>query len=56
MNSKTLIWIGAFAGSTIGGFIPALWHASLFSMWGIVLSTVGGVAGIWAGWKLGQRL
>jgi hypothetical protein len=54
MSEKKLIWIGAFVGSTIGGFVPSLWHASMFSMWGLVLSTVGGVAGILAGWKIAR--
>jgi hypothetical protein len=53
--SRRNIWIGATVGSTLGGFIPALWHASLLSMWGILFSTIGGVFGIWAGWKI-QRL
>jgi len=54
MSSKKLIWIGMMVGSTIGGFIPALWHAGMFSVSGIILSTVGGIAGIWAGYRLGR--
>jgi len=56
VSSKSLIWIGAIIGSTIGGLVPGLWHASLFSLWGILLSTGGGAVGIWAGWKIGRRL
>jgi predicted MFS family arabinose efflux permease len=56
MDTKKMIWIGVFVGSTIGGLVPSLWHASMFSMWGLVFSTIGGLAGIWAGWKMGQRL
>jgi hypothetical protein len=52
---KTLIWIGAFVGSTLGGMVPKLWHASFFSLSSILLSTVGGIVGIWAGWNVGQR-
>lgn len=52
MDSKKLIWFGAIAGSTIGGCAPALWHASAFSMSGLVLSTVGGLLGIWAAYRL----
>jgi hypothetical protein len=52
---KKLIWIGATVGGTIGGWIPNLWHASMFSMWGLVLSTVGGLVGIWAGWKISRE-
>ena len=54
MNPKNLIWIGVFVGSSIGGYLPALWGDSLFSMSSIILSAVGGLAGIWAGWKLSQ--
>jgi hypothetical protein len=56
MGTKRLIWFGIIIGSTIGGFIPNLWHESMFSMWGLLFSTLGGLAGIWAGFKLGQRL
>jgi len=56
MNSKSLIWIGVAIGSTIGAYIPALWGASVFSMSSIFLSAVGGIAGIWAGWRLGQMI
>ena len=52
MDTKRVIWIGAVVGSVVGGLIPALWHAGLFSMSGLLLSTVGGVAGIWAAWRL----
>jgi len=54
MNSKKLIWLGAIVGSTIGGMVPSLWHASMFSMSGIFLSIVGGVLGIWLAWKVTQ--
>ena len=52
---KLLIWIGLFIGSTIGSYIPTLWHASLFSGWSIVGSTIGGLLGIWGGYKLGSE-
>ena len=54
MSERRLIWIGAIAGSTLGGLLPGLWHASLFSMWGLLFSTLGGLAGIWAGWRIGR--
>lgn len=52
MSAKTLIWIGVFVGSTLGGFIPTLWGDSAFSFSAIIWSTVGGLAGIWVGFKL----
>jgi hypothetical protein len=50
--SKRAVWFGVLIGSTLGGFVPSLWHAGMFSMWGIALSTVGGLAGIWVAWRL----
>ncbi len=53
MNTKTLIWIGMFVGGSIGAYVPALWgDFSLFSMASIFFSMVGGLGGIWLGWKL----
>lgn len=54
MNSKTLIWTGIFVGSAIGGYVPVLWGGNVFGVSSIILSTAGALAGIWAGWKLGQ--
>jgi hypothetical protein len=50
--SKTLIWTGLFVGSSVGGFVPALWQAGLFSFSSVIGSAVGGLAGIWLGIKL----
>ena len=54
MSPRRLIWIGAMAGSTLGGMLPCLWHASAFSLSGFAFSIIGGLAGIWAGWKLSR--
>ena len=51
MDSKKLIWVGAFLGSVLGGCVPGLWHASTFSMTGLVFSTLGALAGIWLAWR-----
>jgi hypothetical protein len=51
MRSK-LIWLGLFVGSTIGGFLPSLWGDSLFSLSSVILTAVGGLVGIWLGFKL----
>ncbi len=55
MNTKSLVWIGAFVGSTIGGFIPDLWGAGLFSFSSILLSSLGAILGIYLGFKVGQN-
>jgi len=54
MGRKTFIWFGLFVGSTIGSLIPGLWGSDIFSFWSILLSTLGGLAGIWAGFRLGE--
>lgn len=54
MNSNSLIWIGAGIGSTVGGFLPSLWGAGMLSFSSIILSTIGGLGGIWLGYKLSR--
>jgi hypothetical protein len=54
--SKGLVWTGAIVGSTIGGAIPGLWGAGIFSAWSVVLGTVGGVLGIVVIYKLYQSV
>ena len=54
MNSKHLIWIGMAVGSFVGGYVPALWGTGAFSVSGVIFSTIGGIAGIWGGFKLSQ--
>lgn len=51
MDRKRLIWFGATVGSVLGGCVPGLWHASAFSFSGLLLSTVGGLLGIWLAWR-----
>lgn len=55
-TSKRAIFFGMMGGSVLGGWLPTLWGASGFSMSAIVFSTLGGLAGIWAGWKISQSL
>jgi uncharacterized membrane protein YeaQ/YmgE (transglycosylase-associated protein family) len=45
-SSKSIIWIGGTIGAIIGGYVPSLWGAGDFSGWSILLSTIGGIAGI----------
>jgi hypothetical protein len=52
MQSRPLVWIGLFVGSTIGGFIPDLWGASLISLSSIFFSGVGAIAGLYVGFKM----
>jgi len=54
MNRNKLVWLFLFIGSSIGGFIPTLWDSSFISMSGIFGSAIGGLIGIWIGWKIGE--
>ena len=54
MSTNSLIWIGVFVFGAIGGYIPTLWGASAFGFASIIGNTIGGIFGIWAGYKLGQ--
>lgn len=47
-----MIYIGLTIGSTLGGMIPMLWGDSAFSIASVLLSGVGGILGIIAGYKL----
>lgn len=39
-------------GLFIGSFLPMLWGAGEFSFSSIIFSSLGGLAGIWVGYKL----
>jgi hypothetical protein len=54
MERKQLIWIFMAVGSAVGSYVPLLWGASAFSFSSLLLGAVGGIAGIWAGFKLGS--
>ena len=54
--AKKFIWIGLFVGSTAGNMLPLLWGGDAMSVSGIVLSIVGGIAGIWVGYRYAQSL
>jgi hypothetical protein len=54
LSIKALITIGMIAGSALGGYIPCLWGADPFSLWSVGLGMAGGLAGIWAGYRLSR--
>ncbi len=56
METKTWVWIGMFAGSTIGSYIPALWGDSFLSFSSVLLSGIGALIGVWLGFKIGQSM
>jgi len=54
MTQKRLIWIGLFVGSSLGAYIPSLWGDSAFSLSSALFTAVGGLLGIWLGFRLGE--
>ncbi|MEH1839681.1 MAG: hypothetical protein V7L20_13125 [Nostoc sp.] len=54
--NKFIIGIGMFIGSTIGSYIPALWGGSVLSFTSIVFSVIGGLVGIWLGYRVSKYL
>ncbi len=52
MDSKTLVWIGAGIGSTVGGMIPMIWGGDMFSFSSIIFSGLGAIAGIYVFFKM----
>ena len=41
-------------GGTVGAYIPLLWGDSALSMSSVFFSGLGGIGGIWLGYKLGK--
>jgi len=54
MSRNQLIWILLTIGSLIGSYLPTLWGAGFLSISSVILSAVGGFAGIYLGFKLGD--
>lgn len=53
---RSLIWIGLTLGSAIGSFLPSIWGASPLSFEAVLLGAAGGIAGIWAGYRISQAM
>ena len=53
---KGLITFFMLIGSYGGSYIPVLWGGSLFSMYSILLGAIGGIIGIWAGYKIAKLI
>jgi hypothetical protein len=54
--TKKFVWIGFFVGSTAGNLLPLIWGGDAISVSGVFFSLLGGIVGIWLGYRLGQSL
>lgn len=52
MSTKTVVFIGMFVGSCVGGYIPVFLGASFLSVWSLVGNAIGGILGIAITYKL----
>ncbi|MBP9798057.1 hypothetical protein KBC70_02820 [Candidatus Woesebacteria bacterium] len=52
MSEKALVMLCFTVGSVIGGYAPLLFGAGAFSVWAVLGGAVGGIVGIYAGYKL----
>ncbi len=52
---KKFTMTGMVIGSFVGSYIPSIWGDSSFSMTSMLFAFVGGIIGIWAGYKIGQN-
>ncbi len=51
---KVFITLGMLVGSVLGGYLPVLFGAGLFSITSVITSTIGGLLGIYVGYRLGE--
>ena len=49
---KKFVMLGMIVGSTIGGSIPTLFGADIFSFYSIIFGTLGAFLGIWIAFKI----
>jgi hypothetical protein len=56
MSTKTIIWICVFLFSTIGGSIPLLFGQSFLSYASLFGNGIGGLIGVWIGYKVGANI
>ncbi len=56
MNTKQVILTATLIGTTVGSLIPLLWGDSVLSLWSVVLTALGGLAGIYIGYKITRNM
>lgn len=56
MSKKSMVWLCVGFFSIVGGYIPILFGSSLFSYSSMLGNTIGGLIGIWIGFKISDGL
>ena len=51
MDKKIIVLTAGFGGA-VGGYVPVLFGASGFGGWSILGAFIGGIIGIWAGYRI----
>ena len=55
MNSKTIIFVGMFVGSTAGSLLASVFGADYLSLTSALLSFIGGAVGVYFGYKIANN-
>lgn len=50
------MWVGVFVGGILGQLIPSLWGVDALSITSSFFSLVGGLVGLWIGFRIDQSL
>jgi hypothetical protein len=56
MSPKSIVMIFFVIGSFIGSYAPALFGISIFSYTSVFLGAIGGIIGIFIGYKISQNI
>jgi hypothetical protein len=54
--NKFVMYTFVTIGGLVGAYIPTFFGADGFSVWAIIGSTIGGLAGIWVAYKISQNM
>jgi len=52
---KKFTMTGMIIGSLVGSYIPSIWGDGALSMSSILFAAIGGLVGIWAGYRIWQN-
>ncbi len=51
---QKIVMFGMIVGSSLGSYFPVLWGGNLFSLSSIFWGAIGGLVGVWMGYKIGS--